>query len=149
MPLSACVRMHTCVKILETQLRLQQNTSILDDNKGENRLLCHSGLTEILIIWQRLSVFNQLCITLSVNVFLIQSVLSLWNPDDSVSKLCVQTVHQLVFPWYPSSASVVATFKLCLSSIQKHSIQINFYIPLFFTFIYIPLLIAVIYPKLL
>lgn len=70
-----------CVEILETRLRVQQNTSILYGNKGENQSLCQSVLTEFLISRHCLSVFDQLPIRLSLNVFLIQSPLCSLNPD--------------------------------------------------------------------
>lgn len=117
--LFVCVWM--CVKVLETRLSLHQNTSILDGNKEENQSLCQSLLTEFLIIWHGLSVCDQLPITLSLNVFLIQSPLCSpkpWTPPSELC-LCFRRAHRLVFHLYPLSASVVATFKFWLSSPSK------------------------------
>lgn len=76
---------------------------------------CQSALAEFLITWHRLSVSDQLPITLSLNVFFISLHVPLQHPDDPVSHICVSREFILL-----SSdillALLVATFKFWLPS---------------------------------
>lgn len=133
---------HIDVKILETRSRLQQNTSILDGNKGENQSPCQSALTEFLITWHSLSVFDQLPITLSLNIFFIQSPVCSLNPDiHPACRLCV----------FRKPSSLFSARTLFALQLFPHS---NFGCradpkDTVFQIVPVPLLIAVIEPKLL
>lgn len=100
-------------KILETKSGSEHHTTILDGNKGENQSLCQSALTVFSIIWHRLSVFDQLPIKLSLNVFLIQSQLS--KTLISIQR-AVFVLRELISLFSTLRPSAVATFNVWLSS---------------------------------
>lgn len=106
---------------------------------------CQLMLTENLIIWHSLSVFHQLPITLSLNVFLIQSLLyspELWYPSRKLSLFFLRA-PQLLFHSHRLSALVNATFKFS-KTVQKHITPYSCSIPLISKSFRFPLLIAVI-----